>query len=352
MAIARRERTPEGFLRATAALTRTGVQRYSSEELGLPGPSREVGIYRPPETVFSDDTKASARMKPVTVGHPAHDVTPANYRNLAVGHLGDEPFAIDDRRLGASLTLTDADTIAQVEQGKDQISAGYYMNVLPERGTFDGLDYDYRVDGPMRINHVALVDRGRAGPSVRIFDGDKPMDEAKIKQLIADAISKATVKTDGGPAKAIDPAAIADAVAQALAPAVAEAIQTADQARAEAEKKAADEKAAKDKANADMRQAADRRARLIVDCLPLLGKDARPHEMTDRQILEAALGDSVPDAKDRSDDYLGGVLDVMLSSRNEAAKQRGDGTKPIPGHDAYVKRTLEAWKQPVQGGAQ
>ena len=529
VAITKRERTPEGFLQATAALTRAGVQRYSSEELGLPGPSREVGIYRPTDTVFADETRASARMKPVTVGHPAVDVTPANYRDLAVGHLGDEAFQIDDRRLGAALTLTDAEAISRVEGGNDQVSAGYYMSVLPECGTFDGQDYDYRMNGPMQINHVALVDQGRAGPSVRIFDeganmkasdkladvltsvekghqhgvdvydrhdgkidfhvsyssgpdeqgghehpivrnaegryvlgtvaghthtidqeaiaravlalaakthdskGGPDMDETKLKQMIADAVTAAMKGVDD--ANSADPVAIADAVAKAVAPAVTGAIKAADEARQTANK-AADDKSATgeglgpllrnlrdrakltnddlaaaagisasavasvmdgtipqppiehlrgmaDKLNVptsrlvraaeqsggsrygdaafdtalqqDVRRAADDRARLIVDCTPLLGHDIDLHALSDRQILEAALKDSVPDSAARSDDYLRGVLDYALKSRDKAmerarttAAQPGSRVahNPMQARDQAYRNFIDGYNQP------
>ncbi len=355
IALQARERTPEGFLRATAALTSAGVQQYGSDELGLPGLDRRVEVYRPADTVFDAETKTSARMKPVTLGHPTDFVTPCNYRELAVGHLGDEPFAIDAHRLGASLTLTDAEAIAVVEGGQDQVSAGYTMNVLPATGTHEGQAYEYRVEGPMQINHVALVPKGRAGSNVRILDQEeKEVDEARIKQIITEALA---AQNSEDATKPPDPAAIADAVAKAVAPAVTTAIKAADEARALAEQKAADEKQAKDKAEADMRRAADERAHLIVSCAPLLARDAKPHSMTDREILEAALGDSVPDASDRSDDYLKGVLAVTLQGRDEATARRatqspdGMAHNSMQAHDkaraSYEQYLQDAWKGKV-----
>ena len=65
-----RQRTPEGFLRATAAVMRTGIQQYETAELGLPGPNRVVGVFRGAESVFADETRDSLKGKPVTMGHP------------------------------------------------------------------------------------------------------------------------------------------------------------------------------------------------------------------------------------------------------------------------------------------
>ena len=351
ISIERRERTPEGFLRATAALTRAGVQRYDSTELNLPGPSRAVGVYRPVETVFDEDTKASARMKPVTLGHPSQDVTPVNYRQMAVGHLGDSAFPIDSERLGAYLTLTDAQAIEKVERGQDQVSAGYTMSLRPERGVHDGQEYEYRVEGPMQVNHLAIVDKGRAGDSVRVLDKESAMDEQTIRQIVSEALN--AHQDDAKPA---DSAAIADAVARAVAPAVVEAVRAADEGRVEAEKKAADEAQAKQKAEVDMQQRATDRARLIVDCAPLLG-GSDLHSMTDRQILEAAVKDSVPDATVRSDDYLRGVLATTLRGRDEASVQRAmqsqDGVSHNPmqasirARDEYDQYLQDAWKGKV-----
>ncbi|MCK5219189.1 DUF2213 domain-containing protein, partial [bacterium] len=47
--------TPEGYLKATAAITTIGVQQYLASEFGA-NTDEPVGVYRPAETVFHPET--------------------------------------------------------------------------------------------------------------------------------------------------------------------------------------------------------------------------------------------------------------------------------------------------------
>ena len=178
-----RRYTSEGFLRALAVATRAGTQYYPSAYLGLPGPERMVGLYRPPEAVFHTDTKDSIRGKAVTRDHPQgrQSVTPENWKELAVGHAGDEVQELEDGRLAVWITITDPDTIQDVENGIDEISMGSKSNFSAFVAD-DGapLDY-YYVDSAIDINHIALIPpgQGRAGRDVRIMDSM----EAKMEHL-------------------------------------------------------------------------------------------------------------------------------------------------------------------------
>ena len=166
--------TSEGFLRALAVATRAGTQQYPSRYLGLPGPDRMVGLYRPPEAVFHDETKSSLRGKAVTREHPTgrQSVTPENWKELAVGHAGDNILELEDGRLAVWITLIEPGAIRDVEAGIDEISMGSRSNFSPfvaEDGT--ALD-SYFVDSPIDINHMALIPpgQGRAGRDVRVMD--------------------------------------------------------------------------------------------------------------------------------------------------------------------------------------
>ena len=73
------KRTPQGFLRVNARLTKTGVFTYDN--------GRE---YRSDEVVFHADTLASLRGAPVTDLHPSEKgidnlLTPANAKQHIVG---------------------------------------------------------------------------------------------------------------------------------------------------------------------------------------------------------------------------------------------------------------------------
>ena len=169
-----RQYTDEGFLMVPARAARTGIQQYLAHELGLKDrePNAIVNVYRPPEEVFNSDSLASYEAKDVTNDHPDEMVTAATYKELTVGHVRgvgsqDGDFVLVD------LILKDEQAIKDVEKGKVQLSAGYsavYDNT--PGATPSGEHYEF-IQRDIRVNHVALVDRARAGAMARIFDNQK-----------------------------------------------------------------------------------------------------------------------------------------------------------------------------------
>ncbi len=317
-----RRRTREGYLRADTALVRAGVMEYSGAELGLNGADadKSFGVLFGRNELFSEDTVASVRMKPVTFGHPPEAVTVDNHASLAVGHIGDDVREIDGERLGASMLLTSATAIAAVERGVEETSIGFAVELSPSKGTQDGKSYDFQLSGPIEVNHVAIVDRGRAGPAVRIFNQERQMTDEELKKLVNEAITAALPaqekKDETQKPPKIDAAALADSIVSKLANAIAEAKEEAG--------KADDEDCTEDPdtEGQDVQTLAAARAELIVNASPLLPKDSDPHGMSDREIIVTALGDTVKDADKKSDDYLRGQLDLLVASRGRAADER------------------------------
>lgn len=155
--------TSEGFLICrNVPIARIGDQKYYAHELQLDGdPNREVMVHRYEDDVFDKATIASFEGKPVTDTHPNVSVTADNYSKLAKGH------AQNVRREGdyivADLYITDKDLIEQIQSGeKKEVSCGYLCTYVP-----DGDDYKQT---KIRGNHVAVVQRGRAGHEVAIHD--------------------------------------------------------------------------------------------------------------------------------------------------------------------------------------
>jgi hypothetical protein len=94
-------------------------------------------------------------------------ITPENAKEFTVGMVGGDVRRLDDH-VGAQLVIFDAATIADIEDGKLELSCGYEAEILDEAGvTEDGEHYDC-IQQNIRINHVAIVDVGRAGPDARI----------------------------------------------------------------------------------------------------------------------------------------------------------------------------------------
>lgn len=167
--ITRREYTDEGFLRVPGRVARIGIQDYLASELGIKdrAPTDIVRIFRPETEVFNDESLKSYIGADVTDDHPPTMVDSQSYKQFTVG------AAISAVRDGdfvcAELIVKDSDAIRNIETGKVQLSAGYTAEYDMTPGTFDGQSYD-GVQRSIRINHVAIVTRARAGDMARLFD--------------------------------------------------------------------------------------------------------------------------------------------------------------------------------------
>ena len=156
---------PNGWLRASAALTRTGVFVYRNEDGSI---RREL---RPPQEVFRADLLPLYAGLPLTVGHPDVFLDVLTTRAHQVGSISSPRREAD--KLVADLLVTDLVAIEQVQRGVRQISVGYEAELDPTPGIWMGQPYD-AVQRNITPNHAALVDRGRAGPecAIRLDQGD------------------------------------------------------------------------------------------------------------------------------------------------------------------------------------
>ncbi|HEY8354205.1 MAG TPA: DUF2213 domain-containing protein [Methylophilaceae bacterium] len=169
--------TPEGFLLCEEVpIARIGEQLYAAEELPNIEPAGDgiIKILRDPEEVFREETMASFEGKPVTLDHPNETVDPSNWKSLAVGIVQNvrRGEGIQDDLLIADLLITDQVGIEAVRGGLREVSCGYeadYEQIEPGRGR------QTNIIG----NHVALVERGRAGPRCSIQDKETTMSKQK-----------------------------------------------------------------------------------------------------------------------------------------------------------------------------
>jgi uncharacterized protein len=205
--VAGTRRTGDGYLVAEAKAVRAGIQLYTGAEVG-----REdldvVRVYRPPEEVFADASLQSASHAPVTLDHPDRDVTAENWKDLAVGEVSTLARK-DGEWVQFPLILKDASAIRAVEAGKRELSAGYTCVLDWTPGvTAQGEDYDAR-QTLIRFNHVALVDRARAGAEARIGDGWVAPISEKSDATPQEEIQMTlkTVTVDGVPIEVSDQAA-------------------------------------------------------------------------------------------------------------------------------------------------
>lgn len=163
--------TDEGFLVVPARISRVGIQQYLAIEMGLQdrNPDDVISIYRPDEEVFSDASLASFSNKPVTNNHPPELVNADNAKEYSVGHAGPQ-VTRDGSFAKTDLYIIDAKSIEDIESGKAELSNGYTADIDWTPGVSpDGEHYD-AVQRNIKGNHIAIVERGRAGRDCRVAD--------------------------------------------------------------------------------------------------------------------------------------------------------------------------------------
>lgn len=156
-------RTPAGYLRVDAYLTRAGVFKYQDSSGKV---YREL---RHPDDVFAPESLATLPGVPVTNEHPAPaKLDSKNAKRYQAGSVGDHVEITDDKKIKARLAITDSELIQDIDDGtRQEISCGYTCDVDPENGTYEGEPYDARQRNIV-YNHVAVVEKGRAGPDIRL----------------------------------------------------------------------------------------------------------------------------------------------------------------------------------------
>ena len=232
--ITQREYTDEGFLKVPGRVARTGIQEYLARELGLDGdPMRVVRVYRPEDEVFNDASLGTYDASDVTNNHPHSLVTAATYKGVAVGVVRG-PGRRDGDFVICDLIVKDQKTIDEIIGGKCELSAGYTAIYDETPGvTEDGQAYDY-IQRDIKINHVAIVERARAGANARVFDhnpGGNTMpviittdsgrsvdvaDPANA-QVVADSFDRLLKRANDAESKADKAQATADKAAEDLA---------------------------------------------------------------------------------------------------------------------------------------
>ncbi len=141
-------------------------------------------------------------MKPATWGHPPVLLDSSNTNKFQVGYSGSQ-VRYNDGFVEVALVVTDQDAIEKIKR-KDatEVSAGYKVDFDPTPGiTPEGESYD-GVQRNIRVNHIAIVPRGRAGPEVRLLmDRMDAADAVAIDPALQPSTTAspvmATVKLDG-----------------------------------------------------------------------------------------------------------------------------------------------------------
>ncbi|MGX9120324.1 DUF2213 domain-containing protein [Mesorhizobium sp. BHbsci] len=330
--VAGTRRTEDGYLVAEARCVRTGTQIYAGDEVGKPE-LKTVRVYRGPDQVFADGSLQSFSHAPVTINHPKEMVTAETWKDLAVGEVSTAAKK-DGEWIMLPLILKDAAAIKSVEDGKRELSAGYSCTLDWTPGTApDGQAFDAQQQD-IKINHLALVDRARAGSKARIGDaggwGIAPINDEekgtrsmtdKLRTVLVDGLSVET--TDQG-AQAIEKllkdlqssaAKLADLETKHQ---TAIAAKDADLAKAHAER---DDAKAKVLDAAALDKLVQARADLIGKA-KAIAKDVKTDGLSDAAIRKAAVAARLGDAAiaDKADAYIDARFDILVE---DALKDAG-----------------------------
>lgn len=183
-----------GFLHvAFSPVTREQVTEYWGNEIPRwrefnLDPDRKYSMYRPASELEKPETVQSLNGIPIQFNHHLDTADdPAN--NTRIGSTGtdakwDAPF------LSNSLHFFNQAAIDRIQDGSmKELSLCYEYDPVQKKGEFHGRPYDFVMTN-IRCNHVALVEEGRAGHGVHVFDAK--LEERKMPEK--DPIENASVK--------------------------------------------------------------------------------------------------------------------------------------------------------------
>jgi hypothetical protein len=402
--VTKSEKTDEGYLKVWCKAARVGTQLYTR------GDGSQVREYRPEDEVSDPDSLASFGMKAVTLNHPKVLLDSKTTKLHQVGHAGSH-VRFSDGFVEVALVITDEEAINSIERGDTQeVSAGYRVDYDPTPGvTPEGESYD-GIQRNIKVNHIALVSRGRAGRNARLLldscDRNDAVAEIETPSNSAD-LSMARITLDGLEVEI--PADSATAVKsfvkdsergmaelQQKLDAQVEEFQAATNEKTELqervdnatgrieelEKQLAEAVAASEQRSdaEEINSAVNKRIEALNKFAPILPEDYKFDGEDEAQIMALAYQNVFEKEarEDASADYLLGVLDGVLAAMEDieedqeeikadadfapeedgsnvaevrAALSAVQASEKFDAQDAYRERLLNGWKSDLSANA-
>lgn len=353
-------KTEDGFLLVDGRLSRTGVFLY------VDGEGKERRELRLPEEVFHADHLSSIALRPLTNGHPEEWVTAANAKAYAVGCIG-ENVRQDGDFIAARLMVTDAATVAALEaKQKVELSLGYSCELEMTSGEWRGERYDAIQRRP-RVNHLALVERGRAGPHARVRmdaasavqvspggspppgEGGKPMAaKVKINGVDFEASEQAAQAFERRDSEQTSKVSALEAEVAQLKKDVAAAQARADKAE---EEKAKAEKARADAASPAALRAAVEARMALERVAGFYLKGQKLDGMTDAEVKLATVKAAFPTRKldGKPQEYVEACFDSAAEDM-PARKRKADAQRAASRPDALAEARAAALRSDEEPG--
>ena len=178
--------TDEGYLVDHPIVTSVGIFVYHNPD------GSERRELRLPEEVFAEKSLASYKGKPIIVTHDAGYVDTDNVKDESIGTILSEGYR-DGDDVRAEIIIHDTDSLKKYKMR--ELSCGYNLRLDETPGVWEGQPYD-ALQRDIEINHLALVDKARAGEQARLNIDGQGRDCMKGEKL---NMENTTKRTDGAP---------------------------------------------------------------------------------------------------------------------------------------------------------
>jgi hypothetical protein len=335
-------RTDEGYLIDTPVVGRTGIQLYKDVDGTI---RREL---RPPEEVFKADSLKSFAGKPVTDEHPGEPVTAKNAKRLSVGTMQGEGKQDGDNVI-APIIVHDGEMIDKImNEGKRELSLGYKVDLEETPGVWNGQEYD-AIQRNIRINHLAIVPRGRAGNARLNLDRhDAVLFNPEEENAMPENLSR--IRLDSGLEYQAAPEVVVEV--EKLRNDKAELTTHVDELQKQLDTVAAERDTLKSQVESTdkVRSDALAAARAEVKARAELDKVAETFKVdgarkTDREVKELVIKSMRADAdlSGKSEDYVNAAYDMTvalksdfaMAAQRQAGTPRNDGKEDKPESGNY-----------------
>ena len=326
--------TEEGYLVCDVDFARVGVQMYYNYQFWpntVAGKSLvdRVGVYRPEEEVFDEDSMNSFALLPLTQDHPFDFLDAENTKFHAVGTSGSE-VRKNGIYLNTRIKVTDADVVEEImKNGKKQFSAGYNAVIVAEKGVHDGQEYHF-VQRNIRGNHIAVaIDNARCGEGCSIKDNNKMKDSilvtiADAKVELSDAVKAEIKKMEDSAAEYEQKIADAEAKATTLKAEVAEIQKNWDSCKAAKDEEISKIQAQLDDAKSNIKTQeqidaiVEERVQLVADCKSIVADvDTKlSNSEMKKAVVKAKCSDIADSIDAKSAEYIEARFDILKSQQH------------------------------------
>lgn len=165
-------------------ISRVGVFPYLGKQISPElEPDKIYMVYRPAEELTSPETIESFNAVPFIDEHEMIGEGFTKYDDRPAGGVLFNVKANGDVLTG-DFKIYSEELQEEIKNGKKELSLGYLCDYRLEKGVYNGQRYD-AVQQNIRGNHVALVNHGRMGSDVRVYDKAITMDSLDITKEIS-----------------------------------------------------------------------------------------------------------------------------------------------------------------------